>query len=260
MGRARAAPGSRGSWRRHERVVGHGRRRQSGHDLDDEQRAELGGRSSTTGSAGGATSTAQGAGGVTSTTDASSSSDASSSVASSSAASGTGGGGATAYYGASFAACNSEQNLDIVACEKLYGPGTMDIDLSNDALVTDRAFIRFDLGGAFAGKTIDAVTLRLTTLSDPATQANSDNSGQIWRVTPFDAASLGMAQPTNIGGVIGMGLGPVEVGKDYYWGLPVDLLAPDSPVFLALDTKSDDGARYWNDHGTVPPLLIVNYH
>jgi hypothetical protein len=37
-------------------------------------------------------------------------------------------------------------------------------------------------------------------------------------------------------------------------------VAADAPVFLGIDTASTNGVEYWNDHGIVPPLLIVDYH
>jgi hypothetical protein len=77
---------------------------------------------------------------------------------------------------------------------------------------------------------------------------------------PFDAASLVTAQPATIGGVIGSDPGAVALASDVYWGLPAGLVAANSPVFLAVISTSDDGVRYWNDQGTTPPVLIVNYH
>jgi hypothetical protein len=217
------------------------------------------------GGAGGATSSsAQSSSADASSSAQSSSADASSSAQSSSAAasssSGAGGGGSTAYYAATFAACNSDQDLDIAKCEALYGNGTMDIDAQTTAGLVAHAYVRFDLDAQLAGKTIDAVTLRLTTLSDPNAQANSDKSGDIFAVGPFDATSLGMAQPATIGGPVGLDLGPVAIGTDYYWGLQNLPVVASSSVYLAVITTSGDGVRYWNDHGTVPPLLIVNYH
>ena len=215
-----------------------------------------GAASSTTSSTGGASSTTSSTGGASGTT--SSSSAASSSAASSSAASGTGGGGATAYYGATFAACNSDMALDPAACELIVGNGTMSIDALTDTNLTTRGFVRFDLYSTLVGKTVDSVTLRLTTL--PGNDADSDSSGEIWKVTSFSSATLPIEQPTPIGAPISADLGPVGLATDYYWGLPNDLVAPSAPVFLGIDTTSTNGVRYWNDHGTVPPLLIVVYH
>jgi hypothetical protein len=229
------------------------------------------GATSTTSSAGGAggatstTSSAQGTGG-SATSAQSSSADASSAAASSadassaaaSSSSGTGGGGSTAYYGATFGACNSNQDLNLANCEALAGPNGMYTDVLSDTGLPMHAYVRFDLDAQLAGKTIDAVTLRLTTL--PGNSADSVSSGEIWQVMPFDAASLPLGQPATIGGVIGMDLGAVALATDYYWGLPSGLVAANAPVFLGIISLSDDGVRYWNDHGVTPPLLIVNYH
>ncbi len=226
----------------------------------------LGGASatSTTSGAGGATSSsAQSSSADASSGAQSSSADASSSAQSSSAAassSGTGGGGSTASYKATFAACNSDQDLDIAKCEALFGNGTMDVDAQTTAGLDAHGYVRFDLDAQLAGKTIDSVTLRLTTLFDPAAQANSDKSGSIFAVEPFNATSLGLAQPATIGGAVGLDLGPVAIGTDYYWSLQNLPVAASSSVYLAVITPSGDGVRYWNDHGAVPPLLIVKYH
>ncbi len=227
-----------------------------------------GGSTSTTGTGGsggdatGATSSTGGASGTTSSTGStggtSSSSAASSSAASSSAASTTGGGGSTAFYAATFAACNSDMDLDPGACEGLSLGGTMTIDAMTDTLLITRGFVRFDLDSTLVGKTVDSVTLRLTTGN--VDSADSNSSGRIWEVTPFSSVTLPMAQPTTIGVPIGLDLGPVVLAADYYWGLPNDLVAPNAPVFLGITTASTNGVRYWNDHGTVPPLLIVVYH
>jgi hypothetical protein len=166
--------------------------------------------------------------------------------------------GSTAYYDATLAACNSDLNLSTLDCEQLFGPGTMDIDAQSDTGLNLRGFIRFNLDATLVGKTIDSVTLRLTTVNNGS--ADSDSSGQIWKVTPFNAASLMTAQPTTIGNAVGADLGAVALGTDYYWGLPKTLVAANASLFLSVDTQSMDGVHYWNDHGDVPPLLIIDYH
>jgi hypothetical protein len=216
------------------------------------------GATSSTGGAGGTTSSSSAASSSAASSSAASSSAASSSAASSSAASTTGGGGSTAFYAATFAACNSDMDLDPVACEQLSLGGTMTIDAMTDALQITRGFVRFDLDSTLVGKTVDSVTLRLTTGN--VDSADSNSSGRIWEVTPFSSVTLPMAQPTTIGAPIGLDLGPVVLAADYYWGLPNDLVAPSAPVFLGITTASTNGVRYWNDHGAVPPLLIVVYH
>lgn len=200
------------------------------------------------GEATGSTSSAGGAGGATS----------SSTSASSSSSASTGGGVLTAYYKATYAACNSETNLAPAECEKISGAGTMDVDAMTPSNWVTRGFVRFDLDSTLVGKTVDSVTLRLTTLNRGG--ANSDKSGDIWQVTPFTLASLAMAQPTSIGPVLAADLGPVELATDCFWVLPKGVVAPNAPVFLGIDTGSVDGVRYWNDHGAVPPLLTVQYH
>lgn len=223
------------------------------------------------GGAGSTTSTAQGPGsaasssssasstsavGSTTASASSSSAEASSSAAASSSAST--GGGSTVSYPSQLAACNSDQDLDILDCEMLSGGSGMYIDVMSDLGLVEHAFMAFDLDATLAGKTIDAVTLRLTVMDGGA--ADSVNSGSIWQVMPFDKASLAMAQPANIGPAVSPDLGPVALSTDYYWPIPTSLVAPSTSVYLSVQSDSTDGVRYWNDHGNKPPALIVDYH
>jgi hypothetical protein len=237
------------------------------------------GETSAASGTGGAPSTASGTGGAPSTVSSSASSSAeASSTGSSGGAGGNGGaassssssatgsssstgssGPATITYTTTFAACNSDKNLDLLACEDLVGAGTMNVDGLNSAGMTTRGFVRFDLDGALAGKTIDSVHLRLTTAS--ASAAQSESSGVIWQVAAFTKASLGAGQPAAIGTApVGKDLGAVVPSHQYSWALPTKLVAANAPVFLSVRTSLDNGTDYWNDHGVDPPRLIVDYH
>jgi hypothetical protein len=220
-----------------------------------------------TGGGGEASSTVSGTGGATSTVSSSASSGgAGGSGGGSSGSSGsTGGsdGGSTAgtiEYKATFAGCNSDKNLDVMACEQLVGDGgIMNVDGQTGAMTITRGFMRFDLDGALSGKTIDSVQLRLVTAG--VSNAGSDKSGQIWQVAPFTKDSLGLGQPADVGmAAVAPDLGAVVPLQDYLWKLPATLVAPSKPVFLSIRTSSTDGADYWNDHGKDPPRLIVDYH
>ena len=222
--------------------------------------------STSTASGGGASSTASG----TATSTVSSSSGSSGGAGgngsgSSGSSTGTGGGdggitAATVVYKATFAGCNSDLNLDIAACEALVGDGgIMNVDGQTNDMKITRGFVRFDLEGALSGKTIDSVHLRLVTAN--VSNAGSDKSGQIWEVAPFTKDSLGLGQPADVGmAAVAADLGAVIASQDYLWQLPAKLVAPNKPVFLSVRNPSTDGVDYWNDHGTEPPSLIVDYH
>lgn len=182
---------------------------------------------------------------------------------SSSSGSGSGSGGSTGVttvtYKATFAGCNSDMNLDIVACEMIVGGGgIMNIDGVTTQNTITRGFVRFDLDGALSGKTIDSVRLRLVTAD--VSNAQSEMSGAIWEVAPFTKASLGMAQPAELGTAVALDLGAVVPSHEYLWELPAKLVAPNKPVYLGIRTAAENGVDYWNDHGVDPPRLIVDYH
>jgi len=163
------------------------------------------------------------------------------------------------FYPATLGACNSEKDFSLDACEQAAGPGIMYADKLTGNNATMHAFIRFDLDGKLAGKTVDGVVLRLVAPNIP--QAQSDSSGEIWKVTPFTEDSLWMGQPEPIGSAPLAGdVGATEPTQEHYWSLPLDLVAPGAPVFLAIDNPSEDSVDYWNDDGEDPPLLIINYH
>lgn len=221
---------------------------------------------STTTSGSGASSTASGTGGATSTASSTASTGGaggSSSTASSSSG-GTGGatGVTTVTYKATFAGCNSDTNLVLQDCESLVGDGgimNIDNETSSTPPKITRGFVRFDLDGVLAGKTIDSVHLRLVTAD--VSNAGSDKSGAIWEVAPFTEASLATGQPAELGmAAVGLDLGPVVASHEYIWKLPATLVAANKPVFLGIRAASKDGVDYWNDHGKDPPRLVVDYH
>jgi hypothetical protein len=214
--------------------------------------------------AGGAS--ASGAGVSTSVTSAASSAVATSSVASTSA-SGAGGSmtpGSIEYL-ASVSTCAGFNStamtlVDPAACEQSSGFAQMTIDADDTNLTAVlSAYLRFDLDGALAGKTIDAVKLRLVVTT--ASNANSDHSGEIWQVEPFAESDLAMALPAQVGVMaISADQGSVALGQTLEWALPASFVAPDAPVFLGIFTSSGNGVKYWTKNGPAPPRLIIDYH
>jgi len=102
-----------------------------------------------------------------------------------------------------------------------------------------------------------AVTLRVSTTSDSG--AMSDASGEIWQVTAFDRPSLFTMVPSNMGASpVAANLGPVVLSMTYSWSLPINLVAANAPVYLAIEPVSADSIRYWNTKGAVPPELVID--
>jgi len=159
-------------------------------------------------------------------------------------------------YGASVADCidTSAPNPDNCAAEA--GSGQMFIDTNFSANGQPRhIFIRFDLDGLVAGKTVTVAELHLT-----ITDNTSVDSGEVWEVTGFDRPSLFATVPSNVGGgPLAPAQGPLVNGQEVVFQLPPSLIVASAPVYLGLRPLSSDAPFYWNNSGTSPPQLHVEY-
>jgi len=194
------------------------------------------------------------------------SSTSSGSTASSTASSGsTGGGGSnpgTVEYPAAVADCVNPGAPDPDACAVEVGQSRMTVDAEFDSIndpTPRHVYLRFDLDGTLTGKVIDAVSDRLhvPTMSG----SNSDNSGNMWEVAPFDRSDLFVAAPINMGSTpISPNLGAVALDSDVLFPLPVDSVAADASVYLGILPINTNGVDYFNNGGAAPPMLVVDYH
>jgi len=50
----------------------------------------------------------------------------------------------------------------------------------------------------------------------------------------------------------------VVLSMTYSWSLPINLVAANAPVYLAIEPVSADSIRYWNTKGAVPPELVID--
>lgn len=166
----------------------------------------------------------------------------------------------TTMFTATVAECISPTVFDPDACELSTGMGQMAVDTSDSAtLLPIHSFIRFDIDGTIANKTIDAVTLRLTVTNDA--KAPSNQSGEIWRVQSFTASSLEMSEPAKMGtSPIGADKGAVTANQVLDWSLPTNIVAANQGVFLGVFPISSDGVNYYNTAGAEPPRLTIQYH
>jgi hypothetical protein len=143
-------------------------------------------------------------------------------------------------------------------CRSVNGDTQMVVD-ENDS-TTDNpwlGFVRFDIDGQIAGKTVTQVRLQLRTSSD--SKASATKSGAIWQVQPFTKASLAMTVPAHVGATeIGADKGAVSPNMTLTWMLPTSLVSANSGVFVSVETTSSDGTNYWNTSGTTPPILVVD--
>jgi len=162
-------------------------------------------------------------------------------------------------YEATSADCVDESAPDPDQCEQDVGFAVMKITLDDYYIGHPRrAFIRFDLDNALAGKTVTSVTLRLQVTDGPF--ADSPGSGEVWRVQSFSEADLFGNMPATIGAnALAPDQGAITQGQVLDWSLPTNLVTPNGSVYLGLLPTVVDGAYYWNEKGVGPPLLVVDY-
>lgn len=175
-------------------------------------------------------------------------------------AGGEGGAADSASFSATVAVCLDPDNPAPQACEA-SGPGNaLKIDLRNYNLGggPSAAFLRFDPGPALAGRRVIALTLELHTAD--TSEANSDQTGEVWQVTPFSAADLTTQAPEKIGTApVAADGGAVAANAPVTWQLPPSLVVPGSPVTVGIYPVTGDSVLYWDNGGAVPPRLVVQH-
>jgi hypothetical protein len=168
-------------------------------------------------------------------------------------------------YTATIAECIATTNPNPPLCEATAGPGLMTIDFSTTIVdggsgnYQTAGFLRFELDGAIAGKTVSAVTLRMTVGNQ--TNSNSTQSGTISAVSCFTLADLSVAAPAKQGGTISPNQGAVNNQEVVNFPLPAGSVTANQPVCLGIYSVNgvSDGVDYGNTKGTTPPQLIIDY-
>lgn len=160
---------------------------------------------------------------------------------------------------ASVADCVDTVIPDPDVCEATVGVGSMRSDnLVNATGNPAYSFVRFDVDGTIAGRTVTSVLLRLT-VSDLA-DANSAQSGDIWEVETFNRQGLFNAVPAQIGAAPWVpSIGAVVQNQLVEVSLPNDSVAANEPTTLGIFTAISDGVFYFNLNGAVPPELVIDY-
>lgn len=170
------------------------------------------------------------------------------------------GGVSSASYTATIAGClDVANNTGPAACEQATGFGIMSVDESDPDFNGDPtyAYVRFDLNKCFAGKTVTAVMLNMTTSSKA--NASGGQSGEIWTVAPFTEATLSTTVP-KLGNRLAASSGPVAPNQHVTWSLPVDSITAGTSLNLAVVPISQTGTDYWNTRGPSPPQLVAEFH
>jgi len=164
----------------------------------------------------------------------------------------------TLSFSATVAECIDVALPDPDFCEaSIAGPGSMKVDM-DDAQPTYVAFLRFDLTGAPANKTATDVSLTLTVSNKQ--MANSDESGEVWQVAPFELDDLSVLAPMAVGTPpLAASLGPVAPLDSVEWQLPPGVITFTQSVYVAITPASIDGVNYDNLDGVTPPVLTVTF-
>ncbi|MBW2453518.1 MAG: hypothetical protein JRI68_03360 [Deltaproteobacteria bacterium] len=205
-----------------------------------------GGSTSGSGGGGGSTSGSGGGGGVGGST------------------SGSGGDGGTAPT-------NVEYLADVADCVYVTAPNpdTCEADAAADQMTVDltvaqagnaeaRVFLRFNLDGELVGKQVLAVVLEMRVTN--GANADGPGTGEVWEVAAFTRPDLFNSVPAPQGSAaIASDQGAVVANDWVHWTLPSSVVAPNSSVFLGVQTSFTNGVDYWNKDGLFPPKLIVTY-
>jgi hypothetical protein len=219
------------------------------------------------GSTGGSGATSSGGTGATGGGTGGAEPDGSSGGAAGAQAGGSGGlaGSGTLEVLAAVADCIDLTNPNPDQCESIMGKYQMVVDEQNSAMIGQSGagggpptavFLRFELSGELAQKTITSVTLDMT-ITD-YTNAGSSSSGQVYSVEDFTRPELFLQAPAQTSGVVGPNQGTVATLETVSWGLPVSVV-DDAIVCLGVYPTNIDGAYYYNAAGATPPKLSIDY-
>lgn len=160
-------------------------------------------------------------------------------------------------YVATVAECVDPLDPSPSVCKAINGDDQLVVD-HRDTGTADpwNAYVRFNLDAAIAGHTVTQVVLRLTATDDP--KAPGSTAGTVYVVEAFTALSLEGTTPADLGAPIAMSPGPVDLGAQLDWSLPIATVTAGAPVYLGISSASDDGVNYWNLAGPEPPRLIID--
>jgi hypothetical protein len=161
-------------------------------------------------------------------------------------------------YPATVAECIDPVVPSTMLCRSINGAQQLVLDKQDSMTLNPwQSYVRFDLDGALANKTVLKVELRV--VATDAGKAAGTSSGEVWKVQPFTLASLDTTTPAKIGTVpLAGSQGAVAKLQVVTWPIPSTIVAPNSGVFFGLITTASDGVNYWNIAGVDPPVLLID--
>ncbi len=169
----------------------------------------------------------------------------------------------TATFPASYAACGL---LDAATPEPATCAGqsgmnafTVDAEVFSAAMPGGAAgFLIIPVGSRFVGHTV--VEARLVLHTTAMGSSDSNQSGELWLVEPFDETTLQMVLPAPLGGgPLAPDQGPVAVDDVVAFVLPSDAIGPDADLYLGIFPSTPNGVDYDDHNGEQPPRIEIDY-
>jgi hypothetical protein len=165
-------------------------------------------------------------------------------------------------YEAAIADCINPGAPDPDACALEVGQDRITVDTEFDEMTDPtprQVYLRFEIGNELAGKTIDLAGVHLRVPSTSGSDSNQ--TGDMWLVAPFDRAALFVAAPATMGSrPISPDQGTVAQGELVVFPLPASAVVAGGTVYLGILPLSTNGVDYFNLAGEDPPVLVVDYH
>ncbi len=160
----------------------------------------------------------------------------------------------TVEYAATIAVCTQEGIHDPEACAAQAGEDQFTVDGQDSAGTIANGWLRFDLDEAIDGA--DVLSVQLVLRVGPEDFDNSLQSGEVWRVDPFDLDDLSTGNPAAIE-LLAADVGAVMVDTDVIFDLPTDAVGSGKPLHLGLFPNANNGVDYRSHTSATPPRLVI---
>lgn len=137
------------------------------------------------------------------------------------------------------------------------GPNELWVDLRKGSNRQFTGYLRFDVDGEIAGRTLVAARVEVTVTTFPNAAGHAP---ALWACAPFSRASLFAQEPALLGSSALAPLpGVVSNSETVSYALPPAAVAPSTSAYFALVPVVAGGSGFWNLLGPKPPRLVVMY-